>query len=99
MRRFSLVNNEIYHVYNRGVEKRRVFLDNKDYKRFIYDMFEFNNQAPVLNLNYYFQSGLINGNPSRKPKKLFVEILGFCMMPNHYHFLLRQKVDGGITEF
>lgn len=95
------VNGEIYHVYNRGVEKRAVFVQTKDYVRFIHDLFEFNDQAPALNLHHYFTSSRASELPrnSKKPRKLLVDILCFTAMPNHYHLLLRQRVENGITEF
>jgi len=53
MSRVKPTTNEIYHVYNRGVEERNVFLDNDDYLRFIHDLFEFNDENPAINLAYY----------------------------------------------
>ena len=44
----------IYHIYNRGVEKRKTFLDKQDYLRFIHCLFEFNDENPTLNTTYYF---------------------------------------------
>ena len=97
-------SGEIYHVYNRGVEKRNVFKNDLDRIRFIHDLFEFNDQSPALNVNYYFNHKSMEVEPQyikaeRKPRKLLVEILSFCLMPNHYHMLLRQKLDGGIVDF
>ncbi|PIW75622.1 MAG: hypothetical protein CO002_00980, partial [Candidatus Portnoybacteria bacterium CG_4_8_14_3_um_filter_44_10] len=64
-------------------------MDGKDYIRFIHDMFEFNDVEPVqVNVNYYFQKSLDVRRPKQerqKPRKLLVDILAFCLMPNHYH--------------
>ena len=96
----SSTGGDIYHVYNRGVEKRKIFLQERDYIRFIHDMFEFNDLAPAANTNYYSNLSKSNFHRlERKPRKLLVEILCFCLMPNHYHFLLKEKISGGITEF
>lgn len=54
MHKPQFINNEFYHVYNRGVEKRNIFLDDKDHLRFIHDIFEFNDEALSLNDNYFF---------------------------------------------
>lgn len=103
MHRTKPTNNTIYHVYNRGVDKRKVFLCDADYLRFIHDLFEFNDTEPALKLNYY-----IGQKPSsevglpkmeRKPRKLIVDILAFCLMPNHFHLMLRQNKENGITDF
>ena len=105
IRKTKLVEGEIYHIYNRGVDKRDIFMDDEDRFRFIHDLYEFNDQNPALNLNdYLVRSKMINlevGLPDiqRKPRKLLVEILAFCLMGNHFHLLLRQVVENGITEF
>jgi len=93
MQRPQFVTNEIYHIYNRGVEKRTIFLSGRDYQRFIRSMEIFNDISPATNLH---RPCLKSDFKQRKP---LVEILCFCLMPNHYHLLLRQLVDGGITEF
>lgn len=106
MERPQFVTDEIYHVYCRGVEKRRIFMNDKDYFRAIHDLFEFNDTAPAQTLYHHltYEVGLHKFEErlwklERKPRKLLVEILCFCLMPNHYHFLLKQLRDGGITEF
>jgi putative transposase len=93
----QFLENETYHIYNRGVEKRKIFLDDKDYFRFIHDLFEFNDENPAFNVGYYFNSGQLKN--IRKPRKLLVEILIFTLMPNHFHLLLRQERGNGIVKF
>ncbi len=100
----QFVSDQIYHIYNRGVEKRDIFIDSKDYFRFIHDLFEFNDEGAVLNVEYRFNSNNMEVEPQyfkeeRKPRKLLVEILVFTLMPNHFHLLLRQKKDNGIVRF
>lgn len=92
---------EIYHILNRGVDKRKIFLDNKDYFRFIHNLFEFNDQNPVNNNFYAFSqiNDIASRYIERKPRKLLVEILAFCLMPNHYHLLLGPLVENGISRF
>ena len=102
MRKITFENNEIYHIINRGVEKRNIFSNDKDYLRFIHDLYEFNDEAPAENI-YYKSVGLesYDAKPRKviRERKLLVEILTFCLMPNHYHLLLRQIKDKGITNF
>jgi putative transposase len=102
MRRPIFVNNEIYHIYNRGADKRRIFMDDSDYFRFIHDLYEFNNEAPAVH-SYYFRSSNRSSEVGPRKidtrRKLIVEILAFCLMPNHFHLLLRQIVDRGIERF
>ena len=104
MQKPKFVEDEIYHVYNRGVEKRDVFMEDKDYFRFIHDLFEFNDVESASNLTFYFNSKTMHNEPQqlknkRNPRKLLVEILAFCLMPNHFHILLKQKKENGIVRF
>lgn len=104
----TFLNDQVYHIYNRGVEERNVFLDKEDYFRFIHDLFEFNDEAPAMNLYYKFsqlqaQSYEVQLRKfkvgEREPRKLLVDILLFCLMPNHFHLLIKQKADNGIVKF
>lgn len=101
MKNHIFVTDQVYHLYNRGIEKRDIFLSQKDYYRFIHDLFEFNDEAPALNTGFYFQPAEKNDFQliRPKPRKLLVEILCFCAMPNHYHLMVRQRIDNGITNF
>lgn len=103
MRKFQFENNQIYHVFNRGVDKRKVFLKNTDYLRFLNDLFELNNNGKDPNLSRYFKNdSMMKVQPSslkRKPRELLVEVLAFCLMPNHYHLILKQKKENGISKF
>ncbi|MBU1091607.1 transposase, partial [Patescibacteria group bacterium] len=103
----KFAEDKIYHIYNRGTEKRKIFMDDKDYLRFIHDLFEFNDKSRVPNTNYYFDPEtmtiefryLKNSKAEKKPRKLLVEILMFTLMPNHFHLLLKQKTENGISKF
>lgn len=103
MQKPQFVEDYIYHVYNRGVEERNVFLDRKDYLRFIHDLFEFNDESPASNVLYFFNPKSMEVQPpyirERKPRKLLVEILVFTLMPNHFHLLIKQKKEEGIVRF
>ncbi|MBU4141642.1 MAG: transposase [Patescibacteria group bacterium] len=92
---------EIYHTLNRGVDKRKIFLDNQDYFRFVHDLFEFNDQDRVNTTFYAFNKSndIASRNIKRKPRKLLVDVLAFCLMPNHYHLLLISLVENGISRF
>lgn len=107
MQKPQFEEGEIYHIYNRGVEKRRTFLNDRDYLRFVNNLFEFNDQNPVVNNSYYSKSfesiESTEVQPRHlslsKPKKSLVEVLVFTLMPNHFHLLLKQKTKNGIIKF
>ena len=94
MRKFRFANGEYYHVYNRGVDKRTVFLDQYDFERFFQSIEEFNSLKPIGSL---FENSFRNllSNPIAK----LVDVMCYCLNPNHYHMILRQRVNNGISEF
>jgi len=98
MRKKPFINGEFYHVYNRGVDKRNIFSNSYDVERFFQSMKEFNMIQPIGSLyENSFRANELSG-PTAKCDKL-VEIICYCLNPNHYHFILRQVADGGISEF
>lgn len=98
---------ELLHVLNRGVDKRKIFIDEKDYLRFIHNLFEFNDVKPASTSSYIFRQYLQSSDVRRpkvrgedqKPRKLLVKIHTFCLMPNHYHLLLTPVVENGTQLF
>lgn len=94
-------NNIYYHIYNRGVEKRDIFLDKQDYVRFLRGVREFNSIEPVGSLyqkDKASEKGVENPIGCSTPLRQ-VEIISYCLMPNHYHFLVKQLIENGISEF
>lgn len=94
MRKVPFQNDEYYHVFNRGVEKRTIFLDEEDYSYFTHVLETFNSQGSSINTRYNYRNRI----SIDKPQPL-VEIISYCLMPNHFHFLIKQVSDGGISKF
>ncbi|HAS81042.1 MAG: hypothetical protein UR25_C0005G0044 [Candidatus Nomurabacteria bacterium GW2011_GWE1_32_28] len=97
MRKNPLVTNQYYHIYNRGVDKRDIFMNKSDLDRFILSVKEFNIVKPIGSIKERLielkaPSGV--GHPTG-----LVSIVCYCFNPNHFHFILKQEVDGGISEF
>ncbi|MDO8576174.1 MAG: transposase [bacterium] len=84
---------ELYHLLNRGVEKRTVFIDETDRVRFVHDLYAFNDENDV-NPNHRFK--LLPAGAKREP---LVDIHAFSLMPNHYHMLVSERIEGGISTF
>lgn len=100
LRKDPFITGEYYHIYNRGIDKRIIFKTEIDYERFMMLLY-------LANSNDSFRlDDLLN-----KQDKTFSEILvldtgeplisigAWCLMTNHFHLLIRQEVDGGITKF
>lgn len=96
----SYAENNYYHIYNRGVEKRNVFKDRRDYLSFLFYLRLY--FSPV---NILLKKKLTNPCIKRirldiSKVSLFgkVELLAYCLMPNHFHLLVYQKIPDGITK-
>ena len=92
MRKVNLAIGETYHVFNRGVDKRIIFVDQKDLDRFFLSMISFNSIKPIGSLHE--QSFLKD-----EIKKPLVNFIAYNLLPNHFHFILEQVSEGGISEF
>lgn len=100
MRKTVFANNEYYHIYNRGVDKRNIFLDTNDHIRFLHDLYEFNDENPAIQYSRLPKDvGDRVSNIEKKPRKKLVDIICFCQMPNHFHLILKQLVENGIPRF
>jgi putative transposase len=96
MRKIELTNGEYYHIYNRGVDKRDIFLDEYDHLRFLQSLVEFNGLDPIGSIyeNKFNRDKRLGGSTSK-----LVDMVCYCLNPNHFHFLLRQMEDKGIEKF
>ena len=109
MRNIKFENGEYYHVYNRGVDKRNIFGDKNDIWRFIKGILIFNrlkvvgsirdeldenhrgrDSVPALNIDYGKLIEMSGG---------LVEIVAICLNPNHFHLLVSQISDNGVSKF
>ena len=108
MRKIEFQTGNYYHVYNRGVDRREIFSDEKDYVRFLRSMGEFNRPEAIgsLFLKSYLDkrrefeepdsSTLEESGSSNSP---LIDTIAYCLLPNHYHLLLKQLADNGISKF
>jgi len=87
---------EYYHIYNRGVDKRETIKNPTDAKRFFQSLKFFNSKEPVKSLRQVISD---KNSTNRKVSDALVEIVCYALNPNHFHFLLKEINDGGISEF
>lgn len=99
VRKIPFLIGEYYHIYNRGVDKRIIFSDKFDYKRFILLLYLCNGENSV-NISKLIEKGLPFSEIFNIDRgKQLVDIGAYCLMPNHFHILIKEKVDGGISMF
>lgn len=90
------IEGGFYHIYNRGVDKRTIFQDQTDYSVFLRFIKE--HLLPPDHQDLMILQGL---NPRRHVINCFgqVELVAYCLMPNHFHLFIRQVKKGGVSEF
>ena len=90
LRKDPFAFGEYYHLYSRGVDKRKVFLNAQDYRKFQFLMYVCNSEKSIVlrNIRKSFDRG-----------ETIVDIGAFCLMPNHFHILVREKIENGISLF
>lgn len=102
-RKIPLVNNEIYHIFNRGVASQPTFLNKRDYQRALETVFYYQNNNPPIKYSRFLSLSIKDRaellENMTKQKNFLIEFISYCLMPNHFHFLLRQIKDGGIAKF
>lgn len=102
-RKTPIVQGEIYHVFNRSVGRQFIFLSTRDYQRALQVFRFYLYNKPSLRFSFY------NRLPSDQKSNFFnemiksafpiVDIICFCLMPNHFHFLLKNLTENGIKQF
>ncbi|HVZ58837.1 MAG TPA: transposase [Patescibacteria group bacterium] len=85
----------IYHVFNRGVDKRNIFQDDADYELFLYYLYIYLTPLEkVLRRYHNLPIRLFQKNLAKQ-----VDLLAYCLMPNHFHLLVMAKDKKGISQF
>ena len=92
MNKRQLEIGNFYHIYNRGVEKRPVFMDDEDRMVFMHHICSLNSVQVQHNLSR-------DRSCFDAQSENLVNVHGFCLMNNHYHLLLEEIVEGGISKF
>lgn len=85
---------EYYHIYNRGVNKRNIFQEKSHYERFMKLLYAANGDKP-----YIFREIEHRPISSVKRGKPLVAIGAYVLMPNHFHILVKEINDGGLSTF
>lgn len=100
-------NGDYYHIYNRGVSRESIFIDNNDRERFMCSLFVLNNKNNAGNIlwrlelkneiNFKNICRFLEENNIKKEPLVF--ILAYCLKDNHFHLLVKEVEEGGIVKF
>lgn len=83
------IPDSYYHVYARGHSRSEIFIEPEDYAIFLNLLKRYLSRQPQLDKN-----GLAYTNLYDK-----LEIICFCLMPNHLHLMLYQRDEGTMQQF
>ena len=106
MRNIKIAPGEYYHIFNRGMAKQKIFLDKRDWIRFLFLILHF--QSPITFINIgrpvkqYVKHSVFNVSKEEKleiVQKRYVELTAFCLMPNHFHLIVKEVEEGGIARY
>ncbi|MBI4059246.1 transposase [Candidatus Microgenomates bacterium] len=96
-----LANNQIYHIVNRGIAHQPLFLTKRDYRRAIDALFYYQNSNPPIRYSKFLTLSRSRREEllklSQRRQNFLGEIICYCLMPNHFHFLVRQLKNNGIS--
>src|SRR3990167_4211520 len=103
MQRFNIAPGEYLHVYNRGVLKQQIFFNERDKKRFLFLILFLQQPETIKNIDRSFKDFTKNPevyvSKSAPMQKRYVELVSFCLMSNHFHLLVRELTEGGISKY
>jgi len=95
--RIPFAYDEWYHCYTRGVDKRQVFKDKNDYERFVQLLYLLNSEKPIRRSDIFKKT---TSEILLMERKLPIVAIGaYCLMGNHFHILLKELKEGGISKF
>lgn len=99
VRDIAFVNREFYHICNRGVDGKIIFCDTNDLNRFMLSMEVFNTLDPIGSIYEYSLLQAKQKEITKRKSSNLVDIICYCLNPNHYHMILQQSANSGVSEF
>lgn len=103
IRKVPLVVGETYHVFNRSIARQPIFLSNYDYQRALDTLIFYSYSNLPLRFSHYKRLPESRKNDFmdslRKNNDKQVDVMAFCLMPNHVHFLIKEIKEKGISTF
>lgn len=103
LRKTPLINGQIYHIFNRSLDRKSIFTHKKDAGRALEALSFYRFENIPIRLSFFLdwsderKRQLLN--ELKEKNKVLVKIICFCLMPNHFHLLLKQEKDEGISKF
>jgi len=94
--------DEIYHIYNRSIAGRPIFTFKKNKERALFALYFYQKTPLPSSLSHYLQATVKQRKVLDKlldKAKRLIDIYAFCLMPNHFHLLVKENKEKGISKF
>lgn len=102
-RTVPFISNQVYHVFNRSIARLPIFIEKNDYERVLDLINYYRFSKPPLRFSHYKRLSIEQKVEFKKSfmidENSMLEILAYCIMPNHFHFLLKPKKDNAVSDF
>jgi len=93
------LNGTIYHIYNRGIDGREIFKEGADYEYFLSILKKYlDKYEEVVSDRFKSERPYIRKHKQAMNLNQEIEMLAYCLLPDHFHFLIRQQKTVGITK-
>ena len=106
MPRTLIAPGEIYHIFNRGINKQPVFLNEPDYVRMLFLILFLQSEEILNNIGRHTKNFIKHGDFGLSKNTLVeilknrtVELISFVLMPNHFHLFVHEVEEGGISKY
>ena len=102
MRKINIIPDEYYHIYNRGNNKQNIFMEEKDWLRFLFLILYFQSPVTFYNINVGHRVSHVSVSKKTLEKILSnrtVELISFANMPNHFHMIVKEISNNGISRY
>lgn len=108
MRKIKPAINEYYHILNRGNNKQNIFLDQRDWIRFLFLVLYFQSPTTIFfnnisrPISHFVEHSVFNIGGTKLNaliKNRYVELVNFTLMPNHFHLLVKEIKENGISNY
>jgi len=103
MRKVKITIGEYYHIYNRSNNKQNIFLDNRDWIRFLFLILYF--QSPISfpqigrSVTLYIKQSVFGVQVKKLIENRYIELISFTLMPNHFHLIVHEFKENGISQY
>jgi putative transposase len=100
MRNEKTAPGEWYHLFNRGTDRKKIFLNDRDYIRFLFLILHLQHEESYYNVERYINSYIKNNTfDINLTKSRFIDLSCYCLMPNHFHLLVYERSENGIPKY